>query len=156
MFRQSRKYTALSIIGNLDIFPLISPSDIFPLISPSNIFPFDLTEWYCYLWSHRVIFFLWSHWVIFFLWSHRVIFFLWSHRVTFFFDLTEWYFSFDLTEWYFQYQRTDSYTENYHYLFNRCSLVSSTNKTDRHHVTEILLKVVLNTITLTLLNISHF
>jgi hypothetical protein len=48
---------------------------------------------------------------------------------------------------YFQYQRTDSYTENYHYLFNRCSLVSSTNKTDRHHIAEILLKVALNTIT---------
>jgi hypothetical protein len=30
-------------------------------------------------------------------------------------------------------------------------LVSSTNKTDRHNITEILLKVALNTITLTLL-----
>jgi hypothetical protein len=31
----------------------------------------------------------------------------------------------------------------------RCTPVSSTNTTDRHHITEILLKVALNTITLT-------
>ena len=34
--------------------------------------------------------------------------------------------------------------------FSTCTLVSSTNKTDRHNITEILLKVALNTITLTL------
>ena len=34
--------------------------------------------------------------------------------------------------------------------FLRLLPVSSTNKTDRHDITEILLKVVLNTITLTL------
>ena len=34
--------------------------------------------------------------------------------------------------------------------FSPCSLVSSTNKTDRHNITEILLKVVLNPIYLTL------
>jgi hypothetical protein len=33
--------------------------------------------------------------------------------------------------------------------FSVCNLVSSTNKTDRHDITEILLKVVLNTINLT-------
>ena len=33
--------------------------------------------------------------------------------------------------------------------FSPCTSVSSTNKTDRHDITEILLKVALNTITLT-------
>jgi membrane-bound inhibitor of C-type lysozyme len=35
-------------------------------------------------------------------------------------------------------------------LFSPHTLVSSTNKTDHHDITEILLKVALNTITLTL------
>jgi len=35
--------------------------------------------------------------------------------------------------------------------FSPGTLVSSTNKTDRHDIAEILLKVALNTITLTLL-----
>ena len=35
--------------------------------------------------------------------------------------------------------------------FSQGTLVSSTNKTDRHNITEILLKVALNTITLTLI-----
>ena len=35
-----------------------------------------------------------------------------------------------------------------------CTPVSSTNKTDRHDITEILLKVALNTITLTYYTIS--
>jgi hypothetical protein len=35
-------------------------------------------------------------------------------------------------------------------MFFQGTLVSSTNKTGRHHITEILLKVALNTITLTL------
>jgi hypothetical protein len=34
--------------------------------------------------------------------------------------------------------------------FSPGTLVSSTNKTDHHHVAEILLKVTLNTITLTI------
>ena len=34
--------------------------------------------------------------------------------------------------------------------FSPCTLVSFTNKTDRHDIAEILLKVALNTITLTL------
>jgi hypothetical protein len=34
--------------------------------------------------------------------------------------------------------------------FSTCTPVSSTNKTDCHNITEILLKVALNTITLTL------
>ena len=34
--------------------------------------------------------------------------------------------------------------------------VSSTNKTDRHNITEILLKVALNTITLTPENVEQF
>jgi hypothetical protein len=34
--------------------------------------------------------------------------------------------------------------------FSPCTLVSSTNKSDRHDITEILLKVALNTITITL------
>ena len=38
--------------------------------------------------------------------------------------------------------------------FSQCALVSSTKKTDRHYITEILLKVVLNTITLTLTSFS--
>ena len=37
-----------------------------------------------------------------------------------------------------------------------CTLVSSTNKTDRHHIAEILLKVALNTITLALLFFLFF
>ena len=36
------------------------------------------------------------------------------------------------------------------FLFSPGTPVSSTNKTDRHGITEILLKVALNTITLTL------
>jgi hypothetical protein len=35
-------------------------------------------------------------------------------------------------------------------VFSAFSAVSATNKTDRHDITEILLKVVLNTINLTL------
>ena len=34
--------------------------------------------------------------------------------------------------------------------------VSSTNKTDRHNIAEILLKVALNTITLTLIGKNHY
>ena len=40
---------------------------------------------------------------------------------------------------------------HWHKWFSRCTLVSSTNKTDRHDVTEILLKVALSTKTLTLI-----
>ena len=43
----------------------------------------------------------------------------------------------------------------YSIWFSPGTLVSSTNKTDHHNITEILLKVVLNTITLTP-NISHW
>jgi hypothetical protein len=39
--------------------------------------------------------------------------------------------------------------------FSPCTVVSSTIKTDRCDITEILLKVALNTITLTLLKVSH-
>jgi hypothetical protein len=39
--------------------------------------------------------------------------------------------------------------------FSPSTLVSSTNKTNRHDITEILLKVVLNTITLTLILHGH-
>jgi hypothetical protein len=35
--------------------------------------------------------------------------------------------------------------------FSQCTAVSSINKTDRHDIAEILLKVALNTITLTLI-----
>jgi hypothetical protein len=38
--------------------------------------------------------------------------------------------------------------------FSLCTLVSSTNKTDNHDITEILLKVALNTITITLIKIK--
>ena len=38
--------------------------------------------------------------------------------------------------------------------FSLCTLVSSTNKTDRHDIAEILLKVALNTLTLTPLSLS--
>jgi hypothetical protein len=41
-------------------------------------------------------------------------------------------------------------------LFSAGSPVSSTNKTDHHDITEILLKVALNTTTLTLLFIEYF
>jgi gluconate kinase len=34
--------------------------------------------------------------------------------------------------------------------------VSSTNKTDRHHITEILLKVALSTITLTIIQVRRY
>ena len=39
--------------------------------------------------------------------------------------------------------------------FYLCTPVSSTNKTDRHDITEILLKVALNTITTTIISISY-
>jgi hypothetical protein len=41
-------------------------------------------------------------------------------------------------------------------LFSPGTLVSSTNKTDRHDITEILLKVELNTITLTVTPYTQF
>jgi hypothetical protein len=41
-------------------------------------------------------------------------------------------------------------------LFSAVSPVSSTNKTDHHDITEILLKVALNTTALTLLFIEYF
>jgi hypothetical protein len=53
---------------------------------------------------------------------------------------------------YFRFPYTDCITDNisvywlYHGQSDRCDLVSSTNKTDRHDLTEILLKVALNII----------
>jgi hypothetical protein len=41
-------------------------------------------------------------------------------------------------------------------VFSLSTPVSSTNKTDHHDITEILLKVALNTTTLTLLFIEYF
>ena len=39
--------------------------------------------------------------------------------------------------------------------FSRCTPVSCTNKTDRHNITEILLKEALNTITLTCISVPN-
>ena len=51
-------------------------------------------------------------------------------------------------------QTTNLYLSKTKFWFSPCTPVSSTNKADHHDITEILLNVALNTITLNTLNLN--